>query len=75
MRYNIFVNKLWRKTKVKQKTYVVQPPKKKSNTITVHVDIMSLPSPVHKFCALNNKSVRFEDKRKKKPKHKPKYDY
>jgi hypothetical protein len=55
-----------------QKMYEVQPPKKKKNTIKVEVDILGLPSPVHKYGALNNKSVKFEDKRKKKPKHKNK---
>ena len=62
---------------MKQKTYEVHQPKDKkaSRKIKVEVDILSLPSPIHKYCALNNKSVRFEDKRKKKPKHKPKYDY
>ena len=62
---------------MKQKTYEVHQPKdKKANRkIKVEADIMSLPSPMHKFCALNNKPVRFEDRRKKKPKHKPKYDY
>ena len=60
---------------MKQKTYKVNQPKDKKadRKIKVEVDIMSLPSPVHRYCALNNKSVQFEDKRKKKPKHKPKY--
>ena len=60
-----------------QKTYEVKQPKDKKadRKIKVEVDIMSLPSPVHKFGALNNKSIRFEDKRKKKPKYKPSYDY
>jgi hypothetical protein len=52
--------------------YEVQPPKSKKKTIKVEVDIMSLPSPVHKFGALNNKSVKFDDRRKRKPKHKNK---
>ena len=62
---------------MKQKTYEVNQPKdKKANRkLKVEVDVLSLPSPVHKYCALNNKSVRFEDKRKKRPKYKPKYDY
>lgn len=62
---------------MKQKTYeVTQPKDKKANRkLKIEVDVMSLPSPVHKYCALNNKSVRFEDKRKKRPKYKPSYDY
>ncbi len=55
---------------MKQKTYEVQQPKKKKNVIKVEFDITKVPSPVHKFCALNNKSVRFDDRRKRKPKHK-----
>jgi hypothetical protein len=57
---------------MKQKTYEVQPPKKKKNVIKVEFDITEGPSPVHRFCALNNKSVRFDDRRKRKPKHKNK---
>ena len=61
---------------MKQKVYEVNhQPKKNNRKFKVEVDVMSLPSPVHKYCALNNKSVRFEDKRKKRPKYKPKYDY
>ena len=61
---------------MKQKMYEVnQQPKKNNRKFKVEVDIMNLPSPVHKYCALNNKSVRFENKRKKKPKYKPSYDY
>ena len=60
---------------MKQKTYEVHQPKRKRRAFTIEFDILKMPSPVHKFGALNNKSVRFEDKRKKKPKHKPKYDY
>ena len=52
--------------------YEVQEPKKKKNVIKVEFDITKVPSPVHKFGALNNKSVRFDDRRKRKPKHKNK---
>jgi hypothetical protein len=57
---------------MKQKTYEVQPPKKKKNVIKVEFDITKVPSPIHKFCVLNTKSVRFDDRRKRKPKHKNK---
>jgi hypothetical protein len=62
---------------VKQKMYEVHQPKNKKadRIIKVDFDITSQPSPMHKFAALNNKPVQFEDKRKKKPKYKPKYDY
>ena len=56
-----------------QKTYEVTPPKKKKNVISVHVDVMKLPSAVHKYGALNNKAVVFDDRRKRKPKYKPNY--
>ena len=57
---------------MKQKMYEVQEPKKKKNVIKVEFDILKAPSPVHKFGALNNKAVRFDDRRKRKPKHKNK---
>ena len=47
--------------------------KKSKNVITVQVDQIHLPSPVHKFGALNNKSKVFDDRRKRKPKYKPNY--
>lgn len=62
---------------MKQKLYTTQQPKNKKadRIIKIDFDPMSKPSPMHKFAALNNKPVTFEDKRKKKPKYKPKYDY
>ena len=53
-----------------QKVYEVRPPKKKKNVISVQVDVTKLPSAVHKYGALNNKSVVFDDRRKRKPKYK-----
>lgn len=55
-----------------QKMYEVKPPKKK-NVISVQVDVTKLPSAVHKYGALNNKAVVFDDRRKRKPKYKPNY--
>ena len=62
---------------MKQKTYEVHQPKNKKadRIIKVDFDTMSQPSPMHKFAALNNKPVKFEDKRKKKPKYKQHFDY
>ena len=58
---------------MKQKMYEVKPPKDKKNIIIkVEFDITKTPSPVHKHCMLTNKSVRFDDRRKRKPKHKNK---
>ena len=58
---------------MKQKMYEVKPPKDKKNIIIkVEFDITKVPSPVLKHCMLTNKSVRFEDRRKRKPKHKNK---
>ena len=59
---------------MKQKTYEVHQPKdKKANRkFKVDFDPTRQPSPIHKYCALTNKSVRFEDRRFKKPKHKNK---
>jgi hypothetical protein len=57
---------------MKQKMYEVKPPKYKKNIIKVEFDITKVPSPVHKHCMLTNKSVRFDDRRKRKPKHKNK---
>jgi hypothetical protein len=56
-----------------QKMYEVKPPKKKKNVISVQVDVTKLPSAVHKYGALNNKAVVFDDRRKRKPKYKPNY--
>lgn len=62
---------------MKQKFYTTQQPKNKKadRIIKIDFDPMSQPSPMHKFAALNNRPIKFEDKRKKKPKYKPKYDY
>ena len=56
-----------------QKMYEVKSPKKKKNVISVQVDVTKLPSAVHKYGALNNKAVVFDDRRKRKPKYKPNY--
>lgn len=60
---------------MRHKIYEVTPPKSKKEQRTIHVeiDITSLPSPIHKHCVLTTKSVRFDDRRKRKPKHKPNY--
>lgn len=58
---------------MKQKIYDVQPPKKKKNVISVHIDVTKIPSAVHKYGALNNRAVVFDDRRKRKPKYKPNY--
>ena len=47
--------------------------KKAKNVIQVQMDMTHLPSPVHKFGALNNKAKVFDDRRKRKPKYKPNY--
>lgn len=47
--------------------------KKAKNVVHVQVDITHLPSQLHKCGALNNKSVVFYDRRKRKPKYKPNY--
>lgn len=55
---------------MKQKTYMVCPPKPKYMTIKVKVDVTNLPSEVHKECRQKCRPVVFEDRRFKKPKHK-----
>ena len=57
---------------MKTKMYAVQQPKK-SNVVSVSIDLAGLPSTVHKSMS-NFRAVRFEDKRKKKPKYKDTYD-
>ena len=47
--------------------------KKAKNVVSVQVDVTHLPSQLHKYGALNNKSVVFDDRRKRKPKYKPNY--
>lgn len=48
--------------------------KKDKNTINiVGIDFAKLPSQVHKYGALNNKSKVFDDRRKRKPKYKHNY--
>lgn len=56
-----------------QKIYEVRPLKKKKNVISVQIDVTNLPSAVHKYGALNNKPIIFDDRRKRKPKYKPNY--
>ena len=43
------------------------------NGVNVVLDVTKLPSAVHKYGALNNKAVVFDDRRKRKPKYKPNY--
>ena len=57
---------------MKTKMYEVRP-KKNKNVVHVEVDVTKLPSAVHKYGALNNKAVVFDDRRKRKPKYKPNY--
>ena len=47
--------------------------KKSKNVVQVHFDMTHLPSQLHKYGALNNKSKIFDDRRKRKPKYKPNY--
>lgn len=47
-------------------------PKKDKTVIKVEIDITSLPSNLHKYGALRNKSQVFDDRRKRKPKYKHK---
>ena len=58
---------------MKNKTWITQAPKKDDRVIVVGVDLAHLPSNVHKYGALKNKSQVFEDRRFKKPKHKNNY--
>ena len=58
---------------MKHRTWATQPPKKDDRVILVGVDIAHLPSNVHKYGALNNKSKVFDDRSKIKPKYKPNY--
>ena len=58
---------------MKNKTWVTQPPKKDDRYIIVGIDLAHIPSNVHKYGALNNKSKVFDDRRKRKPKYKPNY--
>lgn len=57
---------------MKTKMYEVRP-KKNKNIVKVEVDVTKLPSAVHKYGALNNRAVVFDDRRKRKPKYKPNY--
>lgn len=47
--------------------------KKSKNIMQVNFDQVHLPSAVHKYGALNNKSKVFDDRRKRKPKYKVNY--
>lgn len=46
----------------------------KIKPIKVELNYTKVPSKLHKFGALNNKSKVFEDRRFKKPKHKNRYE-
>lgn len=58
---------------MKNNTWITQAPKKSERVIVVGVDIAHIPSNVHKYGALKNKSSVFDDRRKRKPKYKPNY--
>ena len=58
---------------MKNNTWITQAPKKSERVIVVGVDIAHIPSNVHKYGALKNKSSVFDDRRKRKPKSKPNY--
>lgn len=47
-------------------------PKKDDRVIKVEINITNLPSNLHKYGALRNKSQVFDDRRKRKPKYKQK---
>jgi hypothetical protein len=47
--------------------------KKNRNVVNVEATQIGLPSQLHKFGALKNKSQVFDDRRKRKPKYKPNY--
>lgn len=57
------------------KTYQTTPPKSKSKKITVHVDLINLPSETHRDCRQKCRPVVFEDRRFKKPKYKVDYEF
>lgn len=58
---------------MKHGTYQVQAPKKPSNIMYVKVDASKIPNRDRLESRLRNKAVTFEDRRFKKPKHKPNY--
>ena len=58
---------------MKNKMFITQPPKKDDRVILVGVDLAHVPSNLHKYGAINNKSKVFDDRRKRKPKYKPNY--
>lgn len=60
---------------MKQKTYNTAA-KKSGNTFQVKIDISTVPSKDRKYSRLKNKAQVFDDRRLRKPKHKPNYlDY
>ena len=60
---------------MKQKIYVVNPPKEKNKPLKIKVDLSSIPNKMHLDARINFPARVHEDKRKKKPKHKNKiYD-
>ena len=58
---------------MKQKTYTTYVKKDNNKICMVAVDLAHIPSNLHKYGALKNKSQVFEDRRFKKPKHKKDY--
>ena len=50
-------------------------PKKKKNPNVIHIeiDITSVPNQDRKYSRLRNKAQVFDDRRYRKPKHKPNY--
>jgi hypothetical protein len=57
---------------MKQKTYVVNPPKEKNKAIKIKVDWTSIPNKMHLDAQIHYPAKVHEDKRFKKPKHKNK---
>lgn len=55
---------------MKARTYPTALTQKAGKSKKVQIDVTKLPSQLHKYGALKNKSARFEDRRFKKPKHK-----
>ena len=58
---------------MKQKWYTPSTKVDKDKVICIGLDLAHLPSQVHKYGALKNKSQVFEDRRFKKPKYKTNY--
>jgi hypothetical protein len=57
---------------MKQKIYVVNPPKAKNKPLKIKVDLSSIPNKIHWDAQIHHPAKVHEDKRFKKPKHKNK---